>query len=221
MKALRNNRNSKKKILIWGAGGHAKVVADIARRNGFQVAGFIDDHNPDRAGELFCDAEILSGVNWPGTKAIRDIIIAIGDNRVREEKAQFAKAGGFRLMTVVHPHTAIAPDVRLGAGTVVMAGAVINSGAIIGENAIINTSASVDHDCVIEDVVHISPGARIAGGVKIGSGTWIGIGAAVIEQIRVGSNVIVGAGAVVIREIPSGWVVAGVPARKIKSRRKQ
>jgi acetyltransferase EpsM len=217
VKVLRNSRKSKRQILVWGAGGHAKVVADLLRSNGFHVAGFIDDHNPARSGEMFCGAKVSARTDSFVRAGVRDIIIAIGDNRVREQKAKLAQTQGFKLASVVHPYSAMASDVKLGVGTVVMAGAVINSGSMIGENSIINTSASIDHDCVLADNVHISPGARIAGGVQIGRGTWIGIAATIIEKIRLGENIIVGAGAVVIRNVASGAVVVGVPARKIKS----
>jgi sugar O-acyltransferase (sialic acid O-acetyltransferase NeuD family) len=217
VKVIGNNRKSKKQILVWGAGGHAKVVADILRLNGFHIIGFIDDHDPARSGEIFCGAKISARTDDFIKAGARDIIIAIGDNRAREQKAKLAKARGFKLASVVHPRSAVASDVQLGVGTVVMAGAVINSGSIIGENSIINTSASIDHDCILAENVHISPGARIAGGVQIGRGTWIGIGATIIDKVSLGENIIVGAGAVVIRNIASGAVVVGVPARKIKS----
>jgi sugar O-acyltransferase (sialic acid O-acetyltransferase NeuD family) len=111
----------------------------------------------------------------------------------------------------------IARDVQVGPGTLVAAGAVINPGVVIGKNVIVNTLACIEHDCTIENGVHVAPGARLAGHVRVGSGAWIGIGATIIDKITIGKHSIIGAGSVVIRNIPADVVVAGVPARRIRT----
>ena len=219
MKTPKKEIESSKKVLVWGAGGHAKVVVDLLRTNGFDVAGFIDDQNPTREGELYCGARISVDVDCSDPSRSRNVVIAIGDNSAREQKALLAKSKGFKLISAIHPRATIARDVEIGAGVVVMAGAVINSGAVVGDGAIINTCAIVEHDCVIGDWVHISPGARIAGGVRIGKLAWIGIGATIIERINVGEKATAGAGAVLIRDVPPGMTVAGVPATELRLRR--
>jgi acetyltransferase EpsM len=208
------------KLLIWGASGHAKVVADIVRRAGvFEVAGYLDDINPHPPDATFLGAPLYTSVT--ALAAVRSmgvdhLILGIGNCEERLRLAPVAREHGFSLATAVHPCAVVAEDVRMGAGTVVMGGAVINPGAVLGENVIVNTGAVVDHDCIVEDGAHICPGTRLAGDVTVGRGAWIGIGATVIEKVRIGAGALVGGGAVVIRDVPENARVAGVPARILK-----
>lgn len=214
--------NPKTPLVIWGAGGHASVVADVVRSSGAAtIAGFLDDMNPRRHGTAFCGVRILGGheqFEILRRDGVAHILVAIGDNSLRARVAEMAQAAGFALFTAVHPRAVVASEAGLGAGSVVMAGAVINPGARVGRNVIVNTGATVDHDCVLEDDVHISPGAHLAGAVRVGRATWIGIGAAVIQGLRIGERVVVGAGAVVVKDLPDAVVAYGNPARVVRSR---
>ena len=204
-------------LVIWGASGHAKVVADIFRITGVaRIAGFLDDCDLTRRGEAFCGAEILGGADRLGPlhqSGVRYACVAFGDNRRRLEAAAHLEAAGFSILSAVHPTAVVATDAVIGEGTVIAAGAVVNSSARIGRHVIVNTNASVDHDCIVEDGGQISPGVNLGGNVKIGSCATIGIGAVVIEKVTVGANSIVGAGGVVIADVPANVLVAGVPAR--------
>jgi acetyltransferase EpsM len=208
-------------VIIWGAGGHAKVVADIIRlEDVFEVAGFLDSIDVERRGENFCSANILGGaeqLELLRDQGVKHAIVAIGDNRARLRLADKFASSGFKLAVAIHPRAIVATDAKIGAGTVIAAGAVVNPGCTIGRNVIINTAASVDHDCDIGDASHISPGAHIAGNVTIGSRAWVGLGASIIEKIKIGNGATIGAGALVIRNVPSAVVVAGHPARPIES----
>lgn len=210
-----------KKLVVWGASGHALVVADALRAaGGWEIAGFLDDVSPDRRGEEFAGATVLGGREVLADlrrQGVEDVIVAVGDNAARTRLARLAQAEGFRLATVVHPRATVAPDVALGAGTVVAAGAVVNPGARIGENVIVNTSASVDHECVVEDGAHIGPGARLGGRVSVGPLAWIGIGATVRDGVSIGARSVIGAGAVVLNDIPPGVIAYGVPAKVVRT----
>lgn len=207
-------------LVIWGASGHARVVADIARLTGnFNIVGFLDSVDPGRKGTEFCGAMILGGQEQLKNlqrESVRHCFIGIGNCKVRLTLAAVASRLGFKLATLVHPNAATARDVTLGDGTVVMAGSVINPGSTIGNNVIVNTSSSVDHDCVIANGVHIGPGVHLGGGVSIGDGTWVGIGALIKDKVMIGREAVIGAGAVVLEDIPDSVVAFGVPAKVIR-----
>jgi acetyltransferase EpsM len=209
-------------VVIWGASGHARVVADALRAGGrYEVAGYVDDLSPGRRGETFCGAPVLGGREVLGELAgagVRRVFVAVGDCGARLRLAGLLRDAGLELVVARHPSAVVAPDVRVGMGTLIAAGAVINPGSVIGENVIVNTAASVDHDCVLADGVHLSPGARLAGGVAVGRGAWVGIGAVLIDKVTIGEGAIVGAGAVVLRDVPPGAVAYGVPARVVRQR---
>lgn len=201
-------------VLIIGAGGHGKVVADtlIAMDGATQIA-FLDDRFPGlsqvsywpvvgRADQIECYRDQFA-----------EVVVAIGHSETRLDYAQRALASGYQLPVVVHPFSYVSPSAVLGAGTVVFAGAVVQSDVKLGMACIINSGATVDHDSYLGTGVHVSPGANVGGGVEIADCTWIGIGASVREYIKIGSHVIVGAGASVVSEVEDEAVVIGVPAR--------
>lgn len=208
------------RVVIWGAAGHARVVADIIRLSGrFELAGFLDDVRPERAGEVFEGAMIVGGRDQLPRlleDGVHDLIVAIGDCRARVDAACFAASLGFSLATAIHPSAVVAGSARLGGGTIVAANAVVNPGTDIGENVIVNTSSSIDHDCVVEDGAHICPRVALAAGVTVGELAWIGVGASVSDGRAIGRRTLIGAGAVVVRDIPDDVVAYGVPARVIR-----
>jgi acetyltransferase EpsM len=210
-------KNIARKLVVWGAGGHALVVADVLRCQGdYTICGFLDDTTPDRRGQPFGGAAVLGGQEQLDSLRAQDIahaIIAIGDCAVRLALAKIIEEKGLMLATAIHPRAILAADVIIGAGTVIAAGAVINPAATIGRNVIINTSASVDHECTIDDGAHICPGARLAGKVKIGRGAWIGIGATVLPNVSIGEAAVIGAGAVVLNDVAPNAIAFGVPAK--------
>lgn len=208
-----------REIVIWGAGGHAEVAADIVRLTGeHRLAGFLDENDPGRAGSYFCGATVLGGLEQLGPLAERGVLIlpAIGDCAARLRIVALAARHGLELAKVIHPSAIVASGAFLGEGTLVAAGAIINPGARIGRAVIINTAASVDHHCQIGDGVHICPGVRLAGGVQVGAGTWVGLGALVCEKVVVGEHAVIGAGSVVLREVARETVVVGNPAQYLR-----
>jgi len=197
---------AKKRLILIGGGGHAKVVIDAARKSGqFDIYGMIDPAL--KKGIRFCGIKVLGGddalpaIYKKGITCAFICVGSIGDYQKRESIDAYIKAIGFRLAVITHPKSVIAEDSFLGEGTFVAARAVVNPGAKTGRNVIINTSSSVDHDCEIGDFVHIAPGAILSGGVKIGRGAHIGIGAWIVQNVSIGSGCMVGSGEVVRRDL--------------------
>lgn len=200
-----------KKVIIIGAGGHAKVVADAVRKSGDLVIGFLDDHKP--CGESFCGAKILGKISeYKGFADGSCFIVAIGSNPTRKRIVEELDCQWY---TAIHPSAVIGDGVRIGEGVFVAAGAVINADAVIEKHSIVNTCAVVEHDCLIGGFSHISPNAAVCGGCEIGELTWIGSGATVINGINICDCVTVGAGAVVVKDIKEMGIFVGVPARKL------
>jgi sugar O-acyltransferase (sialic acid O-acetyltransferase NeuD family) len=193
-------------MLIYGAGGHAKVVLSILSACREPVSGIFDDNVPS---EAFSEYKIL-GTYDQHFKQIEALIIAIGSNNDRRRLAEkivhsFGKA--------IHPTAVIDPSVRVGSGTVIVHGAIIQAGSYVGSHVIVNTAATIDHDCFLEDFVHIAPGATLCGGVRVGECTLIGAGAVVAPQVNIGKECIIGSGTVVIHDVPDFAKVMGNPAR--------
>ena len=209
-----------KRLLIAGAGGHARVVAESAGLSGWTVAGWI---GPGDGGAVMSGIPRLGSDEdlarvWHG-EAIDAVIVAIGDNATRLRTAEdLARLAPVRFAVVVHPAAIVAPSAALGPGTFVYPGAIVNPGARLGAHCMITTASSVDHDCVLDDGVSTGPGARTGGDCTIGRATAIGIGAVVLHGRRIGADTVVGAGALVTRDLPDGVIAYGSPAKVVRTR---
>lgn len=198
-----------RRLVIIGASGHGKVIADIALKNRYREIVFLDDNeNIHKCG----DYPVVGRISE--VKSIdADIIVAIGNASIRKRIQESLDES--EIVTLIHPDAVVAEDVAIGVGTVIMAGSVINSGTKIGRGCIINTCSSVDHDCVVGDYVHISVGAHVAGTCQLGDKTWVGAGATVSNDVNICSGCVIGAGAAVIKSIEKTGTYVGVPVRRI------
>lgn len=200
-----------KNVIIIGAGGHARVIADIVRCRGDCLLGFLDDRATEGVGEIPVLGTVKDYVNYPDAH----FIIGIGNAAVRRRVAE--EMNGVQWYTAIHPAAVVSDmNVSIAPGTAVMAGAVINPGAAIGAHCIINTAAVVEHDNIIGDYAHISVGAKLAGTVTVGPDTWVGIGAVVSNNLSICGGSFIGAGAVVVKSVTEPGTYVGVPARRIK-----
>lgn len=203
------------RLVIIGAGGHGKVVADIAMKlNKYEEIIFLDDHN---VGKNCLGIPIVGRCEDVDRYICKyDFFVAIGNAAVRQQLSEQLEQKNAELAILIHPNAVLAQHITIGKGTVVMAGAVINPDSKIGKGCIINTCASVDHDCSVESYAHISVGAHLAGTVKIGTKTLIGAGATISNNVEIADECMIGAGAVVVKTIVEKGTYVGVPARKIK-----
>ena len=200
-----------RKLVIFGGGGHAKVVADIAMKNGFEIEGFLDDND-----------SVSSVMGYPVLGKIDDCVkfketcafaIGIGNNAVR--KKIFEKYADFEYPVLVHPTASIGIETKIGKGTVVMPMAVINACAEIGEFSVVNSSAVVEHDCRVGDFCLIAPNATMCGVSEIGNMFWLGACCALNPTVKICDGVTVGSGAIVVKNITEAGTYVGVPAKKI------
>jgi sugar O-acyltransferase (sialic acid O-acetyltransferase NeuD family) len=209
----------KQPIFVYGASGHAKVVIDIIEKQGLHSVAFLVDDDPALKGARVYGYQVLGGREelLEAADQVDGGLVAIGNNRVRTAVAGWLVQKGFPLVCAVHPGAQVARGVSIAGGTVVMAGAVINSDSRIGANVIVNTRAGIDHDCTIGDGVHIAPGVTLCGTVSVGAGSFVCAGATVIPNLSIGAGALVGAGSTVIRDVPERHLVAGSPARYLKT----
>ena len=197
------------RVVLIGAGGHAKVVISTVRAAGGEIVSLVDD-DATRTGDQVLGITVCGTASMLDDALFDQAIIAIGSNERREH---VASTTSLRWATVIHPRAFVHESVQLGPGTVVFAGAVIQADAVIGAHVIVNTGATIDHDCRIGDFAHVAPGVHLAGNVRVGKGCLIGIGSCAIPGIHVGDRATVGAGSVIVRDIPAGTVAFGSPAR--------
>lgn len=205
------------RVIVIGAGGHARVVLDIlARSDEYAVHGLLDagtqaaslDGVPVLGGD-----DLLPSLHAQG---VRHAIIGVGSTgrgRLRLTLYDKVRAAGFEFANAVHPSAIVASTVTLGSGVAVMAGAVLNAGVSVGNNAIINTGSIVEHDCAVGAHAQVSPGAVVCGGVTVGVNVHVGAGATLRQGVTIGDDAVIGAGAVVLDDVAAGATVFGVPAK--------
>lgn len=192
-------------VIIIGASGHAKVIADIIEKSGDNVFTYLDD-DTSKAGVT---GKISDCTKYPDKK----FIIAIGNNAVRRK---IAEEYSLSYYTAIHPSAVIAKDVTIGEGTAVMAGTVINPSTTIGKHCIINSGSVVEHDNRLADFVHLSPNATLCGTVTVGENTHVGAGVTVKNNTNITADCVIGIGAAVVADITEAGTYLGVPAKRVK-----
>jgi len=213
--------NSKKVCVIFGGGGHAKVLIDSLQASNSQLSLVILDRDRSRWGQkvlnvpILGDDSLLPQLVEDGARFFVAAVGGIGDNGPRKRLFEQGISIGLEPMTIRHPTSICSPWAEIGPGCQLLPGCIVNAGAILGRNVIVNSGAIVEHDCKIGDHVHIASGAVLASTTTVGAGAHIGCGAAVRQLISVGEGATVGAGAVVINDVPQRTLVMGVPARAI------
>ena len=207
-------------LLIFGAGGHAKVVIDVVRAAGYEPVAALDA----RASATDCNGvKVVNGEDGDANdfllRGVSKAAIAIGDNAVRLRLGERLLQMGFELPPLIHPSTIISQSAFIGAGTLIMPLAIVNAAAQVGKFCVVNSGAIVEHDCRLSDAVHVAPGSTLGGNVTVGTGALVGIGAVVRPGARIGDWSVVGAGSTVIGDIDDHKTAIGVPAKPWSSSR--
>ncbi len=211
--------HEKCRVIVWGAGGHGKVIVDaLLASESCNLVGILDD-DPVKSGTILLGVQVLHS---PGSlRSLLDkldfdgVAIGIGDNYIRHQKFQDVRACGLKPVNAIHPSVHLSRFVELGVGVTILAGATINPGTVIENNVCVNTAASIDHDNYLETSSHVFPNATLTGGVRVGQFAYVGSGAVVAPNIVVHKYSQVGAGAIVLKDVAEGAVVAGSPAVEI------
>lgn len=211
-------------VVGLGAGGHARVVVDLASRlPGVRIAALVDPRR-ELWGETLDGIPIVGGdeqlprLRENGASHASVMVGSFDGDSTRRRAELYARMldAGFQPIALVHPRATVAETARVGRGATIMAGAVVNAGAHVGENAVVNTGAIVEHDCVVGEHAQVAPGARLGGGARIGRMAFVGMGASVLQGAVVGERAVIAAGAVVIADVSAGATVMGVPARETR-----
>jgi sugar O-acyltransferase (sialic acid O-acetyltransferase NeuD family) len=203
------------RLVVFGSGGHAKVVIEAVRaRFPRREIIILDDAHHERQRSIF-GIRVAGGRDELGALRGTPVVPAIGDNGHRGRFVEWLRDQGHSLESVVHPSATVADSVQIGPGAFVSAGAIAIAEARIGTAAIVNTGATVDHDCVIGEAAHVAPGVHLCGNVTIGARTLVGAGSSIRPGISVCDDVLLGAGSVVVHDIVESGTFAGNPARRL------
>jgi len=208
---------AKMEMIIIGAGGHAKVVAEAWKSKNESITGFYDDDSSSH-GQTVLGLPIIGNSDEIKDLAPDNLLIGlgIGDNKIRCGYFDKFTSLGFSFPVIAHEDCSVSPTALISSGVVLFAQSVVNANARIAEAVIVNSGAIVEHDCDIGRGVHIAPGTALAGGVSIGEFSFIGMGSVVKEGIKIGRNCVIGAGSVILDDLPDNVVAFGVPAKIIK-----
>jgi len=196
---------------IYGAGGHAHVVASIIRANRIELLGFFDDE-AQKTGDTILGAPVL------GT--FRDIIkhrdqitavyLGLGDNLARSQAFKNLRRESFELPALIHPRALVEQNVSIADGSVICMGAHIATEASVGRACLLNTGCCLEHESQLGDLVHLGPNSTIAGRTSIGELTFEGIGAVIAQGLSIGRLVAIGANSVVLKDVADGSKVLGI-----------
>ena len=197
-----------KPCALIGIGGHARVVVDVLRKMGREIA-FATTTGTVEPGEEFAGIPVAGDDKYLETcdRDAVDLALGVGapqSGDLRRTVWQSLSEMGFAAVTLVHPDAIVAQNARLDEGAQIMAGAIVQPGCRIGRGAIVNTGARIDHDCNIGDFVHVAPGATLCGNVETGSCTLIGAGATVIPGVIIGRDCHIAAGSTVTGNLADG-----------------
>ena len=207
-----------KSVIVYGAGGHASVVAEAIVASGDKVVGYVDDIHPERKGEVFRGVPILGGLDDLYKYLVVcnvEVAIGFGDCMSRMRLHKTLKKKAIRLTSVIHPRAVVSSHAKISEGVYIGPYAIVEADCIVGACSIINCGANVCHGTIVGDYASICPGVNIGGNCHIGNISWVGIGTTIIEGITIGEGCYIGAGSVVVGNMPVRKKIYGVPAKVV------
>ena len=215
----------KEKILLVGAGQHARVVLyNIQEQNKYDVIGILDKNLDKAKEEKFFEGIPILDIDYSkiDLKELKEklgtdkFFISFGNMKYRKKVWELFKNSGWNSVNIIHPNAVISKNAKLGEGILIECGCLITPNPVIGNNVVVNTGSQVNHDNIIEDHVYIASGVILSGGVKIGENTLLDDGVIVTLGTEVGKNSLIGAGAVVTKYIGDNCIAYGNPCKKLR-----
>ena len=220
---MQNSKETVKRVVIIGAGGHGREVSEILMQQSedcaVSVLGFIDDE-PRLSGQIINGLPVLGNWSWFENRS-RDeieIVCAIGLPEVRRRLVERATALGLSFGDAISGVANISRSAKIGRGVMIFPNTVVSTDCHIGDHSVINSGATISHDSLIGGYATINPGVHVAGNVSIGEGCYLGVGSSVIHGVSIGAWTVIGGGAVVTQDLPENVIAVGVPARVIKTK---
>lgn len=213
-----------KKVVLLGAGGHAREVLDVVEANvqageDVEVLGYIVEAHYGSPGTIVNNKPVLGDFDW-FAKNVDEIfaVCAVGDPALRFRLVRKAKNWGIRFCSFIHPNAILTQRVTIGQGVIIAAGCVLTNQICLGDHVHLNPGCTIGHDTVIDSYATLTQGVNVTGKVKISAGCYIGTGANIIDRINIGEWAVIGAGSTIIRDVAANTTVVGVPGRVIKTR---
>ncbi len=216
-----------KKLIILGGRGIGMIAASVANDLGdYEVLGFLNDFVPigDKIGK-FKGYNVI-GHSSDVTKYLEDenVCFFIGYVGIKSEKEVFEKILNLgipsnRFATLIHP-TAIIPKgfCQIGNGVLMAPLSQLSPDTTIEDNCILLPNSFLGHDSTMKRFSHITSNSVVGGNVIIGKAAHIGTNATIRENVVIGDFSLVGSGSVVLNNVPENTIVAGNPARIIRTK---
>lgn len=207
------------KLLLFGAGGHAKTVIDTVEKTGtYQIVGILDDDS-SKVGQKILGYCVLGGrekLTGSGFQGVRMVFTAVGHNMDRSQLSEYLTNLGYEQPALIHPSAELLRGCSVGKGTVVFPKAVVGADVEVGAGVIVSIGCVLGHDCRVGDFGQIAPNVTINGGAEVGKYALIGSGSVILAGVQVGDHVIVGANSMLNRDLPAGVTAVGSPAKIIR-----
>ncbi len=199
-----------RRLLVLGAGGHARAVADLAAACGRSIAGFVGARGAPAAADVIGSDDDLARLF--AEQRFDEAIVGVGNTTLARRPELFARLRelGVPTLKLVHPSAVVSRSATIGLGSALFPLVVVGADASVGENAVIYSGSVLEHGCRIGDHAYLAPGVILCGDVCVEAGAFVGAGAVVVPGVVIGKDAVVSAAARVTHDVAAGTKLSGV-----------